>query len=266
MNSEREGDSVPFPIFFSSFLSDKIATKMDFKYSGIILSKNDIGETDRFYHIYTLEAGKIRAKAIGVKKPNAKLAGNLEPITHAEIFMARGRGRGNITGVIPLNNFLAIKSDFSALQRVFFIFRIFGRLITEEEKDEKIFKLLLEYLETIEKLAGFSEKVKLEIITLGFLFKFMEALGYRIEVDKCVKCGKKLVLEKNYFSSEFGGVLCEKCSEKRQKKMGISNESIKLIRIFSSNRINNFLKIAAGKKDLDNLQIVANEMIGWVTG
>ena len=229
---------------------------MNFKHNGIILSKRDIGEADRLYTIYTLENGKIRAKAVGVKKPNAKLAGNLEPITQVEIFMARGRGRGKITGVIALNNFLSIKSDFSAMQKVFYVFGIMNRLISEEEKDEKIFELLVEYLKTLDGLNGFGSGEKLDIITSGFLFKFMEALGYRIEAEKCVRCRSKLRPEDNYFSAESGGVVCPGCVGKSGKKIRINPNSIKLIRLFLKNKIGNLEKIEVGKDVINNLKII----------
>ena len=244
---------------------------MEFKYDSVILSKIDVGETDRVYDIYTREAGKIRAKAIGVKKPNAKLAGNLEPVTHAEIFMARGRGRGNITGVIALDNFLGIKSDAAALQKVFYVFGIFRRLVTEEEKDEKIFDLISGYLEAIDKLCADAPKrnlrnERLDIITLGFLFKLLGALGYKIEAGICVKCGISLKPSNNYFSAEAGGIICGGCSGKIGRKIGISPDAIKLIRIFLKNKIGNFGKIEAGKNTINNLKIAVNEEINWITG
>ena len=239
---------------------------MNFKYNGIILNKFDIGETDRLYNIYTQEIGKIRVKAIGVKKPNAKLAGSLEPITYAEVFMARGKGKGNITGAIAINNFLGIKSDVSAVQKVFYVIGIINRLITEEEKDEKIFSLLLEYLETLDKSNNLSSKAKSDIITLGFLFKFIEALGYRIEVEKCIRCSSKLQPGGNYFSPELGGITCLNCTENNRKKIKISSDSIKLIRIFLKNKIENMEKIKAGKNVINNLKIVIQEEVNWITG
>ncbi len=244
--------------------------EMNFKYNGIILFKNDIGETDRLYGIYTLEAGKIRARAIGVKKPNAKLAGNLEPLTYSEIFMARGRGKGNITGVIALNNFSGIKSGIEATQKVFYTFGIFGRLVTEEEKDEKIFSLLLEYLEAMDRIcvssSQKSQEGRLDIVTLGFLFKFLGALGYKIEADKCVKCGTKLQPDGNYFSAESGGVVCVKCGSGSGKKVKIIADSIKLIRLFLKNKVGNFGKIEAEKSIINNLKVIISEEIGWITG
>lgn len=244
---------------------------MEFKYDSIILSKIDVGETDRIYDVYTREAGKIRAKAIGVKKPNAKLAGNLEPVTHAEIFMARGRGRGNVTGVIALDNFLGIKSDAAALQKVFYVFGIFRRLVTEEEKDEKIFDLISGYLKTIDKLyinaaTGHLRNEQLDIITLGFLFKFLGALGYKTEVGRCVRCGANLEPDSNHFSAEAGGIICGGCSGKISRKIRISPDAIKLIRIFLKNKIGNFGKIEAGKNTINNLKIAVNEEINWITG
>jgi DNA repair protein RecO (recombination protein O) len=244
---------------------------VNYKYTGIILNKFDIGETDRLYTVYTREAGKIRAKAIGVKKPNAKLAGNLEPLTQAEIFMAKGKGRGNITGAIAVNNFLAIKSEISAIQKVFYVFGIFNRLVTEEEKDEKIFELLSGYLEAIDELykdapAGRFYDGRPDIITLGFLFKFLSALGYKIEAEKCVKCGLKLKPGDNYFNAELGGIICAKCSVKNGKKIKISPDAIKLIRLFLKNKLENFGKISAPKEDIKNLKIIIEEEIKWIAG
>jgi|WetSurMetagenome_2_1015567.scaffolds.fasta_scaffold28008_2 DNA repair protein RecO (recombination protein O) len=245
---------------------------MNFKYNGIILNKFDIGETDRLYTVYTRETGKMRLKAVGVKKPNAKLAGSLEPVTFSEIFLARGRGRGNITGAITLNNFLAIKSEIRALQKVFYVFGIFNRLITDEEKDENIFNILLGYLEAMDKLCQDDELLrlfnedKLNIITLGFLFKLLDSLGYGIEAEKCVKCGSKLDPEGNYFNPEQGGVVCPNCVGGNGKKIGINSHAIKLIRIFLKNKVENFGKISASKGDIKNLKLVVNEEISWITG
>jgi len=238
---------------------------MDFKYNGIILNKFDIGETDRIYGIYTFEVGKIRAKAVGVRKPNAKLAGSLEPLTQAEIFMARGRGRGNITGVIATNNFLGIKSDIHVLEKVFYAFGIFSRMVTDEEKDEKIFELLIKYLGLMDTLASGGKNMKMDIVTAGFLIKLLDEMGYGIEVDKCVKCRGKLKPHGNFFSPEQGGILCENCGKSLLRKIKIGHNSIKIIRLFLANKIDNFSKIEAEEKTIRNLKSVISEEINWIT-
>ncbi len=239
---------------------------MEYKYQAIILGKIDIGETDRMYVFYTKEAGKIRLAAYGVRKPHARLAGNLETLMHCEVFVARGRGRGRITGVLPVTTFSGIKSDFNALEKVFWVFGIFDRLVTQEEKDEGIFELLLNYLIAMEGLDRVDEtdKAKVDLLTFGFIFKLFQFLGYGLEVGKCVGCGKKLEVGENFFSAERGGTICKDCSTHEMKRVRITDESIKLIRIFLENKMLNLGRIKIEGKSLGNLKIVAAETIRWI--
>ncbi|PIP27915.1 MAG: DNA repair protein RecO [Candidatus Moranbacteria bacterium CG23_combo_of_CG06-09_8_20_14_all_35_22] len=244
---------------------------MEYKYNAIVLNKIDTGETDRVYVIYTQEAGRILARAIGVKKPNAKLAGNLEPITYCEIFLAKGKGRGNVTGAIAVENFLAIKENVEALEKVFSAFKIFSRLVTQEEKDEKIFQLLLDYLLAMEKQAGgekieLKDNLKFDIPTLGFIFKLLQSLGYKQEVKKCAVCSAKLTSGENYFSAEFGGILCPICAKHSKNKIRITDEAVKFIRIFLDNKIENIGKIKSENKNIHNLKIIAQEAVRWIVG
>lgn len=242
---------------------------MEYKYQGIILNKKDVGETDRIYIIYTFETGKIRVLAKGVKKSRAKLAGYLEPITKAEIFIAKTKGLGKITGSIVNDNFPQIKSNLGSMKQVFYVFKILERIISEQDKDEKSFNLLEEYLQIMEKLSS-EENLKNEnkknIITFGFLFKFLDEFGYRVEVGKCVSCEKRLVSEKNFFSAQRGGIICENCASSGDRKIKISDDSIKLIRIFLKNKIASLIKIEASIKDSNQIKIIFTDFLSWAFG
>ena len=241
---------------------------MEYKYQGIILNKIDIGETDRLYVIYTLEAGRVVVKAIGVKKPNAKLAGNLESLTYSDIFLAKGRGQGNITGAITIENFSEIKRNIEVLEKTFEALKIFSRLVNQEEKDEGIFQLLLGFLLVMEKEAkeNIENNLKPEILTLGFIFKLLKKMGYAIETRKCNICNKKLISGENYFSAKLGGIICPSCVQLRQNKVYIKDETIKFIRLFLDNKIENLGKIKAEKENLSNLKIITNEAVRWIAG
>lgn len=238
---------------------------MDYKYTGIILGKRDIGEADRIYTIYTLEAGKIQARAIGARRLNAKLAGHLETATLSEIFTAKTKGIGKITGAIGENYFYGIKENLKALEKVFFVFSRLNRIISEQEKDEKIFYLLKDYLEVMEKISvGEEKEEKMDVISFGFLFKFLEETGYKLETGKCVDCGKRLRPEGNFFSAEKGGVVCGACENIKEKRIGISGEAIKLLRIFSKNKLESLIKIRVSEKEIKNLKIIAQEAMNWI--
>lgn len=231
----------------------------ELKYTAVVLGKRDIGETDRLYIFYTKEKGKIIVVGKGTKKPDAKLAGNLETAMLSEVFVMQGKGRGKITGAIPLNYFLEIKKNQEILLKTLEIFRIFGKIVSEEEKDERVFNLLLGCLKTLEK-----KPEKAGIIATGFIFKFMDFLGYRAEAEKCASCGARLQPENNFFSASRGGVVCGKCSLSFSEKLKISPEAIKAIRIFLKNKIENFSKINIPEKDLKNLEIIQKQALAWI--
>jgi DNA repair protein RecO (recombination protein O) len=235
---------------------------MDYKYTGIILSKMDVGETDRIYTAYTLESGKVRLLAKGVRKPNAKLAGVLEPLTAAEIFIAKSRGRGNITGAICEENFSCLKGNIMAMPKVFLALRIFDKLVSQEEKDKSVYLLLREYLQTAET-NNLKKETDLILLTFGFIAKLLDELGYGIQTKACAGCGKKLNPGKNYFSAELGGIICPDCSQEQRMAMAVNDETIKLLRIISDNSLSNFKKIKVNEAIVRNLKIIVNEAVRW---
>ena len=252
---------------------------MEYKYQGIILSKRGVGETDRIYTIYTLEMGKIRVLAKSVRLPKAKLAGFLEPITLSEIFLAKTKGLGKITGSIVNNNFSQIKSNLVSMQKVFRVFKILEKVVTDQERDEKIFNLLKDYLETMDSLSSIDNSKnenKKNIVTLGFLFNFLGESGYQIEVGKCVKCDQKLQSQNNYFNAYLGGFLCEGCVFQEDKKTSdlwystrpskADDNSIKIIRLFLRNKLANFVKIDASERDVRQIEIIFSDFLSWIFG
>ena len=237
---------------------------MEGKYTGIILNKIKSAEADRIYTIFTSEEGKIKTLGKGVRRPNSKLAGLLEPITYAEFFVAKKKGLGKITSSIPICNFSKLKSDLESLKHIAYVFKALDKLLPDKEKEENVFILLLEYLNALEAIAQDDAKRKKEILTLGALFKILKDLGYQIEVGKCMICERKLTPEQNYFSYSRGGAICSQCGVKENNKIKIENDSIKFIRIFFKNNINNLKKISCSKEIAMNLWLIMDKFLSWI--
>lgn len=228
------------------------------------MDKKDIGETDRLYTIFTLESGKIKALAKGVRKVTAKLAGNLENFTLADIGIVKNQGTGKITSSIVECNFLHLRSNFETLSRALENVRIFSQAVQFEEKDEKLFYLLKEYLESLDNLAE-NTSDKIEIISLGFIFKLLECLGYGLEVGKCVTCGSALQSQKeNYFNAEAGGIVCGDCFREVKSGLKVSPNAIKIMRLFFQNKISSLAKLKIEARDLRELKIIAEDFLRWI--
>jgi len=237
---------------------------MDYKYTGIILGKRDVGETDRIYTIYTLESGKIRVLAKSVRKANAKLAGFLENFNLAEIFVAKSQGMGKITGSLVISNFSEIRNNLEIVRSVFDSIELLDKLIKDENGDQKIFQLLQEYLETMNNVAKENNQDKNEIISLGFAFKLFGELGYKIEVGNCAYCQEKIREGNNFFDPEQGGIVCEKCFSSLKTKINANPNAIKILRVFFQNSLKSLVKLKTDKKDLDNLKIIEKEFLNWI--
>lgn len=234
---------------------------MDYKYTGIVLSKRNIGETDRMYVIYTLEGGKIRAIARGVRKSQAKLAGHLENFMLADVFVAKNRGTGNITGAIVENDFALTRKNLEALQSAFSIARMIEKFTTWDDPDKKLFLLLQEYFESLEDILSQEKEEKIPLINLGFQFKLFDALGYLLEMDHCVSCGEKIRNEKNHFDAIQGGIICQSCSSQGKPFLPISENAIKSIRLFRKSSLKSLQKLSVQEKDLRNIERVAQDFL-----
>lgn len=235
---------------------------MERKYAGVILAKKDIGEADRLYAIYTQEAGKIQAKAVGVRKQNAKLAGSLENFTLADITIVKKNGTGKITSSVIENNFSNIRNNLDVITSVFEAVGIFNDLVKDGEKDEKIFNLLKDYLGTANATSG---KDKIEIISLGFIFQLFALSGYKIEVGRCANCGAELKSASNFFSAEQGGIVCQNCASGLKNVLSASVNAIKLARLFLANSLKSLAKIKADEKEIGELKLISKIFLDWIS-
>ena len=239
---------------------------MEYKYTGIILNKKNVGETDRIYTMYTLEGGKIRSVAKGVRKAHAKLASSLENLTLADITIVRSRGLGKITGSIVEQNFSFLKKNYDALISVFSSLAVFDKMVDLDHQDKDVFQLLKQYLETTDKLAEDNNNVeKYEVVSLGFVVKLLDLLGYAIEVEICVICGNKLTGENICFSPEHGGALCPDCAKSSAASCWVKPNAIKLIRLFLKNSLASLEKIKINKTDANSAKVAIEDFVRWNT-
>ncbi|MDD5084090.1 MAG: DNA repair protein RecO [Candidatus Moranbacteria bacterium] len=238
---------------------------MEYNYTAIILKKRKIGETDRLYTFYTLEAGKLQSIGRGIRKPKAKLAGHLETLSQSDVIVARRHGLGNIASAITEQYFLNIKTDETMLARVFQTIAYFEQLVDFEERDEELFGLLRAYLVVIDGLEGEAKYEKARIITQGFLFRLLSHLGYHLEMRVCAVSGDPLSSSNRYyFSPDIGGVIDARYTNRAKKAVAINENVIKLIRIFFQNRLSSMTRLCVSHEDLVCVERVSQSFLRWI--
>ena len=76
-----------------------------------------LGEADRVLHLYTHDRGRVGAVAKGVRKTTSRFGGRLEPMSHVELVLHRGRGElETVTGASLVRSHDRVRSDAYRLQ------------------------------------------------------------------------------------------------------------------------------------------------------
>ncbi|MGA8849672.1 MAG: DNA repair protein RecO [Dehalococcoidia bacterium] len=199
-----------------------MGTSRNYQTQGIILKQTKLGEFDKIVTIYTPEFGKLRAVAKGACRPKSKLGGNIEPLTHSLMLLAKGRNLDIVTQSQTINGFLALKSDLWRMAYGLYILELIDSFTVEGGENRPLFDLLLDILNQL------SEPDSNEVVLRYFELHLLHHLGYRPQLRRCVNCDSPLKPVVNFFSPGKGGLLCPHCnSEENHHYEQIETTSLK---------------------------------------
>lgn len=119
---------------------------------GIILGSFAVGEADKFFRIFTRELGLIEATAQGVRKVESKNRYGLQDFSFSNISLVRGREVWRITNVSTVKNlFFDLEEKKDARDSLIKIILFVQKLVHGEEKNEKLFDLILSAFEFLKR-------------------------------------------------------------------------------------------------------------------
>lgn len=174
-----------------------------YKVRGIVLGRHNLGEADRIVAFFTLEQGKLRAVARGVRKTLSRQAGHIEPFSEVDLMLAQGRNLDIVTSA-RLNWYPnELTGDYDRLRLAYLMARSIERLTDDNHASAGVYKLLGYSLRWLND-HGASP-------TLEFFFKLrlLGDLGYKPQLNVCAHCGRPLA--QIYPSPEHGGMICGSC-------------------------------------------------------
>jgi len=147
-----------------------------YRTQGIILRKQDAGEADRVFTIFTKDFGKVKLRAVSERKITSKLRGGLELFYLSEIEFIQGRARKTITDATPLCRYPALRGDLERLRIMHRFAEITDELTGGQEQDEKIWNLLQEVLVVLNRSSLHARDVK--VLSYYFLWNLLSSTGY----------------------------------------------------------------------------------------
>ena len=201
------------------------AGERSFRTEAVVLRSLRLGEADRVLHVASLEHGRLGAVAKGVRKTSSRFGARLEPLSHVELELHRGRGDlHTVTGVQLIAPHARTREDGYRLDVGLIGAEAVLKLFPEEgDPHPKAFQALTRFLDLLDELprpAGADGKPlsaltgarpELEPLVLSLQLKLLWVAGYLPHLASCAECGAEGDLVG--FSPRAGGAVCARHAE-----------------------------------------------------
>jgi DNA repair protein RecO (recombination protein O) len=173
-----------------------------YKEQGIVLGAVKLGEADKIVSILTQGEGKVRAVAKGIRRTTSRFGARLEPFTHVNLMLYRGRSLDTVTQAEILTPFRPLRDDFALFSAGETMLEAVDKVAEEHERNVRLFLLLLQGLRALESRPG---------DPAGVAEAFAPAFA------ACAVCGDTPV---SRFSASQGGAVCEGCQDRDARRVG----------------------------------------------
>jgi DNA repair protein RecO (recombination protein O) len=229
-----------------------------YRTKGIVFKKLARKEADQLFSVYTKDFGRLEILGKAIRKATSKLRSGVEIFYLSEIEFIQGKSYKTLTDVVVIEKFKNLRKDLKRLEIAYRIRQVLDDLIKGQEKDKKIWNLLLE---VFGKLNDSSFRNR-EIVYYYFLWKFLSILGYRPDLYNCSACQEKLKPEALYFDPKQEGIVCENCFSK--DNIQVSPEIIKIIRVVIDQDSKITFRLKINDKDLKGLEEFCKHYLSFI--
>ena len=205
--------------------------------TGVVLSRRDRGEADRWYSVLTREHGKIELLARGGHKILAKLTPHLEMPAVIDFHVVNGRQFNTVAGTDRRVAYPGLYGDVSRLLLVRNALYLVDIATRQEEADPVLYSLVVDWLTTLDGTkvpVNSLSSDRAEFLLAGFALKLLAAIGSRPEVSRCLDCKATVVAGQYRWHALKGGVVCSPCVTRDNRQWfaarAISDDTLKLLR------------------------------------
>jgi DNA repair protein RecO (recombination protein O) len=172
-----------------------------YKEQGVVLRSAKLGEADKIVTIMTQGSGKVRGVAKGIRKTTSRFGARLEPFTHVNLMLYRGRGSlDTITQAEIIAPHRAIRDDLALFAAGETMLEAVDRVAEEHERNVRLVLLLLSGLRALE-----TRPADPAAVAESFVLKLLSVSGFHPSLTACAVCGSTDV---QLFSAALGGAVC----------------------------------------------------------
>ena len=173
---------------------------------GIVTRYANYRESDRILSIFTIEYGRLDAKARGCRKPQSPLVNACQPFVFGQFEIFTGREKSTVNACEVKETFYPLREDYERFSIGSAILRLCHDAAPEGEPNAALFSLLYHTLSFLTY-----GKSNPQDLFCCFLIRYLTAIGYRPAITACAQCGRDIRADAIVRFSPRGGAVCSDC-------------------------------------------------------
>ncbi len=203
------------------------------KTEAIVLSKLNYGDSSNIVSLFTKSHGRLSAIIKGGRSPKSKISFMTDLLNHLQIILYKKDTREVqiLSSADIISHYSKIKENLEKLKYSYAILELVKKLIPEHEVNERLFNGLNRIFSLFE-----NPDEHLKILFGRFFMFFLTELGYEIQIQKCVSCGKSNLNGMDLSYNFELGILCDTCKKDYNESFQINSELFNYLQCLKQNK------------------------------
>lgn len=216
--------------------------------NAIVLGSHKFGEADRVVVLLSQSHGKIRAVAKGVRKTKSSIGARLEPMSHVDVSLRKGRELDTIDQVKLVQPHQNLRDDFDRLRQGLAMVEAMNKVTPDRDPVPHLFELLSRALHALNERNS-------PLMLAAYFWRLISVEGQTPQLDLCVGCGEEGEL--TTFDVVEGGAHCASCGS----GLPVSGAALAIMRDILGGRMNDALALEESPAviEVNNLAMEAME-------
>lgn len=210
---------------------------------GIVTRYANYRESDRILSIFTIEQGRIEAKARGCRKPQSPLVNACQPFVFGQFEIFTGKEKATVNACDIKESFYPIREDYERFSIGSVMLRLCHDAAPENEPNGALFSLLYHALSFLAY-----GKSNPQDLFCCFLVRFLNATGYRPAVTTCARCGRDIRSDAIVRFSPRGGAVCNACEQQGERVSKTALEGMRRMLVMEDAEMDR-VKLSKGIRD-----------------
>lgn len=225
---------------------------------GIVLKTIEFGEIDRIVTLFTRKRGKFQAIAKGARKVGNRFGAALDFFSFSEFLLYTARG-------MPLIVQGRIQQTFRDLVRTplrwmagEYLLCVVEQVFPFEKREEEILEEILFLWGKFMRSRG-----AVGPLILRFCLDVTRVLGVFPELWECARCRKKVEDTRCFFSTAFGGVVCDSCSREAQGLFALSRQELSALRFLAGTPLGGVANLQLDRGCFTSLDALLSQYLSY---